>query len=482
VAAVERNRYDAVILGAGPGGLAAAYYLARQGARALVVERSRRVGGLMRGVQRGDFRLDLGRKDLHADRFPDVHALWTALLGADYVACPRHVGVLYGGRILEKCNGPKGRRRGMSAAQALRLAAGALWSQLKPGSRSARTQEEYYLLRHGRPYYEYFVRGFEKKFESRDPSRVPPPRGITEIPRFAILRERLARRSDGHGNPGAGSHHPALGTQQIVDALWRGAQAGGIEFAFEAEAVALNAEGGKLRSVVIRHDGAEHTVHTGHAIAGLPVPLILRMLRPGAPAGLSTPPHDEKALKKSTALVYLFAEGESKFPHSWLEVTDPLLRMGRVTNYSAWGGRMVPPGKTALCIEFFALEGDELMMLSKEALLELAVSEAAQNGLVDRARVSDHLVLQMPHANATTLFTDWRTPWMTQARGYLRGIEGLLDINRPGMDRACLAGIDAAEACLAGRAMSERSLEDTERPVEPSKQAPGRVRRYAYGT
>jgi hypothetical protein len=278
-----------------------------------------------------------------------------------------------------------------------------------------------------------------------------------------------------------GSHHPALGTQQIVDALYRRAQESGVQFVFEAEAAAVHAEGGGVSSVVVREGTRERTVATRHVIAGLPAPVILGLLRPGAPEALRNPPRGEKALKRSTALVYLFADGEPRFPHSWLEVTDPALKMGRVTNYSFWGGRMVPRGKTALCIEFFALEGDRMMQLSKPALLELAVSEASSNGLIDRARLYDSLVLQMPLANATTHFTEWRTAWMQEARGYLRSVRGLYETNRPGMDRACLAGIDAAHACISGRPMSERSLRDTEAPAPQQAPVPP-VRRYAFGS
>jgi hypothetical protein len=475
---MDKDTYDAVILGAGPGGLTAAYCLGKQRVRTLVVERSRQVGGLMRGVSRGNFRVDLGRKDLHAERFPDVGALWTSLLGADYVTTPRHVGILYGGRILEKSRGPRGPLRGMSAGQALEVAAGALWSQVKPGSRAVNSKADYDILRYGRPYYDYFVGEFQRKFEGTDPTQVPPLRPMPDVPRFAVLRDYLWRnRRPEKPRP----RHPALGTQQIVDALWRGAEASGVEFVFGAEALALNAEGGKVGSVTIRQDGVERTLQTPNAIAGLPAPMILKLLQPAAPEAVRTPPTEERALRKSTALVYLFANEAPRFPHSWLEVTDPSLNMGRVTSYFAWGGRMVPAGQTALCIEYFAVEGDRVLELSKEELLELALSEAAQSGLIDRKRVFDSLVFQMPLANATTLFTDWRTPWMAQARGYLRGIEGLFETNRPGMDRSCLAGIDAAEACLSARAMSERSLDDTEAVVEPQRPARRLVRRYAFG-
>ena len=480
-----KQTYDAVILGAGPSGLTAAYSLAQQGARALVVERASQPGGLMRGIRRGAFSLDLGRKDLHPDRFPEVHALWTQLLGEDYVAHPRRIGMLYGGRILEEKSGPQGRLRGLSPWQALNVAAGALWAQIQPGPREARSLAEYYRLTYGEPYYEYFTRGFRHKFDGRDPVEQPAPRGAGEIPRFALLRDRLAKRRasrpDTATRKRAGSHHPAYGTQQIVDALWRGAAAGGVEFAFDAEAVALDASGGRVRTVTIRQSGVERTLAAGCAIVGVPAPIVMKMMQPAPPAQLRTPPPEDKAPRKSTALVYLLAEGEPRFGHNWLEVTDPALRMARVVNYARWGGRMVPPGKTALCIEFFSSEGDELMALERDALLELAVSEAAASGLIERARIFDHLVLQLPLANATARHGDWRTAWMVQARSHLCAVQGLLETNRPGMDRACLAGLDAAAACVSGRAMSERSLEEVDDPHTWRPRPGVRIQGYAYG-
>ena len=50
---------------------------------------------------------------------------------------------------------------------------------------------------------------------------------------------------------------------------------------------------------------------------------------------------------------------------------------------------------------------------------------------------------------------------MKKALAYLGSIEGLLVTNRPGIDRATLAGIDAVEACMKKLPMSGRSLEDT---------------------
>lgn len=204
----------------------------------------------------------------------------------------------------------------------------------------------------------------------------------------------------------------------------------------------------------------ERTLQTNCAIVSLPVPLILRLLCP-PPEELRTPPRDEISFNRFTALVYLMAEGEPRFPHNWLQVTDTRFCVGRIVNYAAWQGDMVPRGKTALCFEYFALKGDRMMSLSRDELLELAVAEAKQNNLIDETRIIDQLVIQLPSVNAATVRTDWRTPWMKKALAYLGSIEGLLVTNRPGIDRATLAGIDAVEACMKKLPMSGRSLEDT---------------------
>jgi len=93
-----------------------------------------------------------------------------------------------------------------------KVAAGALWSQVKPGSRAVRSQADFYTLRYGKPYFDYFLRGFMHKFDGELPLRE------TRMPRFAVLRERLRQRNArGYSTSGSG-YHPALGTQQIVDA------------------------------------------------------------------------------------------------------------------------------------------------------------------------------------------------------------------------------------------------------------------------
>ena len=57
---MKRHGQDVTIIGAGPGGLAAAMLLAKSGARVRILERLDRVGGRCSALQADGFRFDLG--------------------------------------------------------------------------------------------------------------------------------------------------------------------------------------------------------------------------------------------------------------------------------------------------------------------------------------------------------------------------------------------------------------------------------------
>jgi len=55
------------------------------------------------------------------------------------------------------------------------------------------------------------------------------------------------------------------------------------------------------------------------------------------------------AIKKTVALSIFFLTSHPVSPHAWLNITCPKTKMGRITNYAALNGDMVPDGKTCLC-------------------------------------------------------------------------------------------------------------------------------------
>ena len=89
-----------LILGAGTSGLAAGHALLKAGIKPVILEKDSVPGGLFRSIHRGDFIVDIGRKELY-NRIAKVDAFWSELLGSDYREYDHRGGILYKGKIID---------------------------------------------------------------------------------------------------------------------------------------------------------------------------------------------------------------------------------------------------------------------------------------------------------------------------------------------------------------------------------------------
>ena len=71
-----------VIIGAGPAGLTAAWQLAKEGHRSIVLESDRVVGGISRTVERDGWRFDIGGHRFFT-KVPSVEKLWHEILAPE---------------------------------------------------------------------------------------------------------------------------------------------------------------------------------------------------------------------------------------------------------------------------------------------------------------------------------------------------------------------------------------------------------------
>jgi hypothetical protein len=166
--------------------------------------------------------------------------------------------------------------------------------------------------------------------------------------------------------------------------------------------------------------------------------------------------------ERSVALVYLFLNEPPRFPHAWLEVNDTKMKCGRITNYAAFNGDMVPKGKTCLCVEFFCVGEDPILSLSPDELKALAIKECVDNGLIDPRKLFDTLVANMRRSNAAATWRDWQSAVKIQLLEQTRRFKNLYHVSRPGTDLATFAGLLAAEAIVKGsRAEFDRRADPT---------------------
>jgi hypothetical protein len=148
-------------------------------------------------------------------------------------------------------------------------------------------------------------------------------------------------------------------------------------------------------------------------------------------------------------IVYLFVDEPPRLPHAWLDVTDPELLCGRITNFAGFGGAMVPPGKTCLAVEYFLVGDDPLLALTDDELIEVALGEASRSGLLDRARLESSRAFRFPGAYAADDYRSWQSPGVSAFLDELEAIDNLYYVNRAGTDVATQAGLDAGRSIVA---------------------------------
>src|SRR5580700_939348 len=96
---MERPILKAVIVGAGPAGLTAAYELSKKGAPVVVLESdSEYVGGISRTVNYKNFRFDIGGHRFFS-KSREVEDLWTEIAGPDLLDRPRSSRIYYRGQF-----------------------------------------------------------------------------------------------------------------------------------------------------------------------------------------------------------------------------------------------------------------------------------------------------------------------------------------------------------------------------------------------
>jgi protoporphyrinogen oxidase len=486
-----------LILGAGTSGLAAGYALVKAGIKPVILEKDSVPGGLFRSIRRGDFIVDIGRKELY-NRIVKVDTFWSDLLGSDYREYAHRGGILFNGHIIDMSPAFRGFRRGMPWSMLLGCGLDFLWSRAQPGKPAPRNVEEYFYQKRGRQLTRIAAQGFQEKLNGTRWADVPLANDYAngeDASFFSTIRSLATRIvSNKEVNTYKGIwRHPAKGTGQICEKLAEEILKAGATIHYKTQVMEMTcaADDGRQRpggrgqmaegrwqriDTVTARIGSETVCFKPlHVVSSIPPELLKRFLSslPITQLPVTLKPSEggssigHKPPKRTVVLVYLFLNEEPRFPHAWLQVTCPSRRIGRITNYAAFSRDMVPKGKTCLCCEMYCFGPDKLLEMDDASIAKLAVDDCAQSGLLDPAQCFDHLVLRLPGADASQNRDNWMSPSRLKLLGELKQFRNLYYVNRTETDIATLAGLEAAEAILTGdRSHFDRRIDPAELEIQ----------------
>ncbi|MDP3919464.1 MAG: NAD(P)/FAD-dependent oxidoreductase [Candidatus Omnitrophota bacterium] len=450
----KRAGAGAVVLGAGPAGLACSYELSRRDVPTTVVERSKGVGGLCRTFNYNGFLFDIGGHRF-LSRSREVNAIWEDVLGEDLLRCSRKSSIYYQGHFYRYPLNAFDTLKNLGLIESARCFFSYLNSQVMPPVDQTNF-EGWMTRRFGRRLFEIFFKPYTEKVWGISCAELSGDWASQRIQQLS-LRKAIKSAIFGNGNGKIKSLsdeflYPKLGPGQFCDRLKTKSESLGTQYRMQAEVDQINVAGKRVDSVEIRNAAGRSEKLCGDSfISSIPLPVLIERIRPRAPLGVLSAARSLKF--RSFISVNLIFNEPRLFDENWIYIQSPDITAGRVQNYKNWSSAMVPDAeKTSLGVEYFVSEGDSVWSLSDEQMMALALEELERIRIVGRAKVAGGFVVRV--ANAYPVYDSGYQRSLHIIRAYLETIENLQAMGRAGLfrynnsDHAVLTGLCAARNIL----------------------------------
>jgi protoporphyrinogen oxidase len=432
----ETQRYSdlphVVILGAGPAGVGAAYELTRNArARVTVLEQRDTVGGNAGSFQLDGVWVDYGSHRLHPACDPAILQNLRQIMGEDLLDRPRHGRIRLENQWIHFPLKPGDLLLRMPKKFAFGVARDLIH---KNGAGNGHRETFASVLEHslGRTICRGFYFPYARKLWGLPPEQLAVTQARRRVSGNSVgkILRKVANAVPGLKKPGAGRFfYPRRGYGQITQKLCDAAKEAGAEFVMGAKVTAVEREGNSIAAVTYERAGQSHTITTGNVWSTLPISLLLRSIRPEAPA--ETREAATRIAFRGMILIYLTLE-QDQFTeydaHYFPEESIPVSRLSEPKNYSA---SAEPRGATVLCAELPSDPGTSEWEMKDEELGQLLCTWLGQAGLPVRAKVLRVTTRRL--RQAYPVYVRGYEEDLAVADRWLGKIEGLLTFGRQGL-------------------------------------------------
>lgn len=490
------ERKNAIVVGAGPAGLTAAYELLRKGGdawRIIVLEASDAIGGISRTVVHNGCRIDIGGHRFFS-KSREVNDLWGEIMpiqgkpSKDDVLLNRPCSLDPGGPDPEKTDRVMLRRRRVSRIYYLRhffdypisikpatfIAMGLVrtwragWSYLYSAffKRPEKSLEDFYINRFGRVLYSMFFEDYTEKLWGVHPSKISPEWGAQRVKGLSLWKALLNVFIPKGGKKETSLIeefvYPKKGPGQLWELMADDLRSRGVEIRMNAPVTGVEYAGAKVTGVVLENgeriaaDALFSSMPIKDLVAafdGVPdeVASVASELpyRDFITVGLKV---DRLAIRNTTALKTV----NGIVPDTWIYIQERDVRLGRLQIFNNWSPYMVDDFTHHVWIglEYFCSEGDALWSQPDEDFIRMAVGELRKIGvLAQDTQPLDSVRIRVKKAYPAYFGSYAR---FGVVREWLDRFDNLYCIGRNGqhrynnMDHSMLCAMEAVRLLLSG--------------------------------
>ncbi len=466
---------DVLVLGAGLAGLSAAYKLARQGKRVVVVESDPKVGGLAGSgtivTEWGEFDYDNGPHRFHTGE-KHLNEEVLALLGDNVVQANRLSRIFLFGRFFNyPLHGPNVIR---NLPKVILVKAFFDYLMVKIKSLFVKTPdsnfENWVVNRFGRTLYKIFFGVYTEKTWGIPCSQISPDwaaQRITLLSLWDTVVKTLFKPKDGSTPRTLVSkffypRRGGIGTlcvryKEEIEKL-------GSSVHTSTRAVVVHHENGATTGVEVEGPEGRRLIKAKTVLSTIPCTVLSGILSPPAPKAVTDAVASMK--HRSMIFVYLILNRQKVTDDHWIYLPEDSITVHRLSEFKNFSPYSAPKDQTLLCAEITCDFMDELWVDSDENLRKTCVDDLVKIGLIKRDEVLT--TFSRRERYAYPLYDLNYKANKDCVLGYLASINGLDTTGRQGlfkynnMDHSIGMGLAAAEN-LMGRGESHSKIADEQK-------------------
>lgn len=474
----------AVIIGAGPAGLTAAYeFLKRTNIQPTILEASDVVGGLSQTVEHNGNRMDIGPHRFFSKR-KDVMEWWSTIMptqGSNSLD-----DILMGSNSKDlNPNGPDPEKedrvillrhrvsrifflrkffdypitlkietlRSLGLIHTIKSGWGFIMSQLNKLPETS--LENFYINRFGKHLYSLFFEGYTEKVWGIHPSKLGADWGSQRVKGLSIwivVKDMIAQKNGTKKDNNAETSlienfvYPKYGAGHLWTTVASEVLSRGGSILNNAEVVKIHVEENRVRSVDYkRPDGSIGSEMCDYLLSSMPIKeLVAAISGINIPKGIreiasNLPYRDlitvgvsvrKMKIKNSTK----YRTYKDRVPDTWIYIQERDVKIGRMQIVNNCSPYMINDYENTMYIglEYFCNEGDTLWSMDESAFLQMAVNEIVKIGIVEKEDIIDVCQVKVKKAYPSYYGSYYE---LDKVKEFLNGIDNLYCIGRNGQHR-----------------------------------------------
>ena len=442
------DQKTAIIIGAGPAGLTAAYELLnRTNIKPVIYEMTEDIGGISKTINYKGNRIDIGghRFFSKSDR---VMRWWQNILPSQMLTRTRLSRIFFLRKLFDyPISLNLNTFSNLGFMRIIKIGLSYIKTRFSP-IKNEESLEDFFINRFGKELYLTFFKDYTEKVWGIPCNRIRPEWGIQRIKGLSIskaLLHAVKKQKNTETSLIGQFMYPKLGPGQMWEQVAKIIKKKGGEIYLKHKVISLKHHDNKMVEAQVKEETANEliTKTADYFFSTMSVKELIQSLQNGAPREVRYVAHGliyRDFITVGLLLRKLKIKNETRIktinnivPDNWIYIQERDVKLGRIQIFNNWSPYMVKDENTVwIGLEYFCNEGDELWNKTDESFAKFAIDELAKIDIIEKEDVLDKVVIRMPKTYPAYFGTYDR---FHVIKNFTDKFENLFLIGRNGMHR-----------------------------------------------